>query len=436
MTHFRQAFLAELVKVGAPRSILTPGSSNVKGWRYVGAKKQLFVTFKNGATYRYDEVPVMVARALRRNKSAGRTVNRMVKAQGYTYEKVAVPVIDPLLSGMGSMGREIDRQIEKHETPINVALGAALGGGLGVPVGAMAGGALQSYRIGKKLQHPKASAGALRRMLHAGRRLPKGEELARQIRKAINRGVLIGGGGGLAAGGLMGYQIAKALKRAREAKEGQEKRANGDMIAYFRDHPDKYEAWKNRQLAEARRKRSRGNPRWGKRLTARERFVISRSGSTKKASAIDCLEDRITRKRRLIAKLAGAAKKQVTWNGLKMKLEYLTGDKRSGVNGQTGEKWERTMRDNYGYIPGTMGQGADGEAIDIYLADEPVEGQIYRIKQKKRDGSYDEDKYMVGYESADQARAAFLRNMPEWAFGSMSGMSTDSFRQLVGQEAA
>lgn len=70
-------------------STLTPESTNVRGYRYDPDGQQLFVTFKSGSTYRYDDVPPGVARSLGRNKSAGRTINRLVKAKGYSYEKVA-----------------------------------------------------------------------------------------------------------------------------------------------------------------------------------------------------------------------------------------------------------------------------------------------------------------------------------------------------------
>ena len=144
--------------------------------------------------------------------------------------------------------------------------------------------------------------------------------------------------------------------------------------------------------------------------------------------------EKVRQRRRQIEKMAGAAKKTLTWNGLTMKFEYLTGDTRSGVNGTTGKKWSRTMRDNYGYMPGTYGKGADGEALDVYFPDKPVDGPVYRLDQKKKDGSFDEHKYFVGYGSAEDARKAFRRNMPEWAMGPMTSMPLRSFRRLVGQK--
>lgn len=220
--------------------------------------------------------------------------------------------------------------------------------------------------------------------------------------------------------------------------------------------------------------KAKKKPLWGKRLSAKERFVLSRGGSMKKGAGPSqdvssklpstpvpkkvvmnlaakaekvafpaevnpsmSILHRMVGKRREIAKLAGIAKKQITCQGVTLKLEHLKGDVRSGTNGSTGESWSRKMHDHYGYVPGTSGKGADGKAIDVYL--NPDEGSrdeachVYKIRQKKRTGEYDEDKFMVGYSSADAAKKAFLRNMPEWAFGSMNSVPLTSFKKLVGQ---
>ena len=139
---------------------------------------------------------------------------------------------------------------------------------------------------------------------------------------------------------------------------------------------------------------------------------------------------------RTLSKLAGQAKKQVTWQGLPLKLEHEKGDERSGVNGATGKKWSRVMKDHYGYVPGTYGKGADGDAIDIYLnpdAGDEAAKAVYKVRQKKKTGEYDEDKFMIGYASAQDAKKAFLRNMPAWAFGSMTSTPFNSFKSMVGQ---
>lgn len=134
-----------------------------------------------------------------------------------------------------------------------------------------------------------------------------------------------------------------------------------------------------------------------------------------------------------IKKKAGVAKKTMTVDGLQMKLEYLCGDTRF-----KGRPHERKVKDHYGYMPGTFGKGADGECIDVYvnpkLEKGMLIGKVYKVKQlKKGTGEYDEDKFMVGYGSAHAAKGAFMRNMPNWAFGGMTSMAPDAFRKLVGQ---
>lgn len=137
------------------------------------------------------------------------------------------------------------------------------------------------------------------------------------------------------------------------------------------------------------------------------------------------------RKRRL-NKIAGAAKKQITWDGLKMKLEEVPGDTRTGTN-REGKSWSRKMYDSYGYVPGTYGKGADGEAIDIWLAKTPVDGPVFEIRQNHRGGGYDESKFQIGFGTAAAAKKSYLRHMPSWAFGSMASMPMDKFKKIVGQ---
>lgn len=144
-------------------------------------------------------------------------------------------------------------------------------------------------------------------------------------------------------------------------------------------------------------------------------------------------EERRKREKKLVQsiKTAGPVKRQVTIDGLRMKLEYEKGDVRF-----KGKPHERKVHDHYGFIPGTSGMGEDGEAIDVYMNPKPTPplGPVYRVKQlKKKTGAFDESKYMVGYDSAAQAKKAFLRNMPGWAFGSMVSESLEAFRKKVGQ---
>jgi len=123
-------------------------------------------------------------------------------------------------------------------------------------------------------------------------------------------------------------------------------------------------------------------------------------------------------------KRGGAVKRQKTIKGLCMKLELEPGDIRSGTSPE-GKKWEKKMSLAYGHIPKTVGD--DGETVDIYLKEDGAFDHVYVVRQKKRDGSHDEDKCMVGFDSKDAAKDAYEKHGPEWGFGSLKELTWDEF---------
>ena len=167
-------------------------------------------------------------------------------------------------------------------------------------------------------------------------------------------------------------------------------------------------------------------------LDDENRMVRHPDAVTKHASAPAGAES-IVSSFRAMAKVAGVAKKQITWQGLPMKIEHEPGDVRKGTH-KDGTSWERTMYDSYGYIPGTKGKAADGDAIDVYFSHAPVDGPVFEIRQLKKDTkTYDESKFMVGFGSAEEAKRAYLRHMPAWAFGELSpvGKTFDDFKTYL-----
>lgn len=282
MDPFIRGFADELAKTGAAaaRSILTPQSSNVRGFRYDPGTRELFITYKGGGTYRYADVPSAAARSLGRAKSVGKAVNKHIKGGGYAYEKIGA------ISWRAWGGEILDRALEKI-------------------FGIRREGYVAGHQRERRQQKKHASA-------------PIGAE---------------------------------------------------SITASFRS----------------------------------------------------------------MRKIAGVAKKQITWQGLPMKIEHEPGDIRSGKS-KDGKIWERKMYDSYGYIPGTKGKAADGDAIDVYFSHEPVDGPVFMVRQVKKDtGEYDEDKYMVGFGSFSDAKAAYLRHMPAWAYGTMSqiGKSFEDFKSYL-----
>lgn len=91
-----------------------------------------------------------------------------------------------------------------------------------------------------------------------------------------------------------------------------------------------------------------------------------------------------------------------------------------------------TMKYDYGYIQGAL--GADGDCVDVYLGSDESAKWVYVIHQNKKPDfvDYDEDKVMIGWTSADTARAAYIEQYnDERFFGGMSMMSVEVFRRKI-----
>lgn len=109
-------------------------------------------------------------------------------------------------------------------------------------------------------------------------------------------------------------------------------------------------------------------------------------------------------------------------------IENAKGSTRSGKDAD-GKEWSVTMNNTYGYIRGT--EGVDGDHIDIYLSDDPSNGNVFVIDQVKADGTFDEHKVMYGFASAEEARDNYLANYSEgWTgLGTISEVTKDEFKK-------
>jgi hypothetical protein len=143
------------------------------------------------------------------------------------------------------------------------------------------------------------------------------------------------------------------------------------------------------------------------------------------------LAERSARLKATLTKLAGGkVKRQTTFDGITCKIEFDPGDTRTGVNKKTGEKWSKTMKASYGYIPKTKGE--DGEAVDIYLRKDPQPlSDAYVVHQIKEDGSPDEDKVMLGYASKDEAISSYKQHTPPKFLGSVTVLSGEELNHYL-----
>lgn len=129
-------------------------------------------------------------------------------------------------------------------------------------------------------------------------------------------------------------------------------------------------------------------------------------------------------------KLAG----RMTFQGLDISLEHHAGDVREWHD-RHGESGRTTMLWPYGYIRGT--EGADGEHVDVFIGPNPASKMAYVVHQRKKgaDGTFsgfDEDKCLLGFSNADEAKAAYLAHYDDPRFfGSMDELPMEAFKRKV-----
>lgn len=117
--------------------------------------------------------------------------------------------------------------------------------------------------------------------------------------------------------------------------------------------------------------------------------------------------------------------------GLPIKIEYRKGSTRTGT-GKDGKKWSRLMHADYGHIKKT--KGSDGEELDVYVGPHDGSTTVYAIDQRKAPEfkKHDEQKFMLGFLTADDAKKTYLKHYPSPKFfGGMTTMSLDDFKAKV-----
>ncbi|MCR4772746.1 MAG: hypothetical protein K5854_00100, partial [Prevotella sp.] len=131
-------------------------------------------------------------------------------------------------------------------------------------------------------------------------------------------------------------------------------------------------------------------------------------------------------------KEAGNYKKgHIKFDGYDITIENPKGSVRRGTDAD-GKAWETEMHNTYGYIRGT--EGVDGDHIDVYLSDDPTHGNVFVIDQVNPEtGEFDEHKVMYGFDSAEEARNAYLSNYTkDWkGLGNITEVSKEEFKKWI-----
>lgn len=131
-------------------------------------------------------------------------------------------------------------------------------------------------------------------------------------------------------------------------------------------------------------------------------------------------------------KKAGNYKKEhVRWHGLDLAIETQAGTMRRGVDAN-GKPWAVQLAYDYGYFKRT--EGADGDAVDAFIGANLTGDKVFIVNQRNGKGGFDEHKVMLGFESAEAARAGYLANYSKgWKQfdPDLVEMSVDQFRDWL-----
>lgn len=131
-------------------------------------------------------------------------------------------------------------------------------------------------------------------------------------------------------------------------------------------------------------------------------------------------------------------RRQVDWNGVPVDVEWPRGSTREYTDENGEVTFSKNMYCDYGYVRGT--DSSDGEEMDVYLGNAKDADTVYVVDQlvTKEDhesggepGDHDEWKYMLGFESEEEAQKAYELHMTEDHFGGVYELPFDQFLEMI-----
>ena len=98
-------------------------------------------------------------------------------------------------------------------------------------------------------------------------------------------------------------------------------------------------------------------------------------------------------------------KKHMRFCNCDIAIENRKGSVRSGTD-PDGKEWSVKMPFDYGYIKRT--NGADGDAVDVFVGPDKKSERIFTINQTDDKGKFDEHKVMMGFTDKKDAEKGYL----------------------------
>ena len=120
---------------------------------------------------------------------------------------------------------------------------------------------------------------------------------------------------------------------------------------------------------------------------------------------------------------------RVRIHGLDIAIENPKGSYRLGKD-KNGKSWKCLMHNDYGYFSHTLGK--DGDAVDVFIGNNLDSKSIFAIDQKIG-SKFDETKVMLGFNSEEEAKNAYLSNYEkDWkGFWKITEVTIDDFKKWL-----
>jgi len=122
-------------------------------------------------------------------------------------------------------------------------------------------------------------------------------------------------------------------------------------------------------------------------------------------------------------------------HGLRISIENPRGSIRSGVS-KDGKKWSNTLTHDYGYVRESCAN--DSDCIDVFLSPRFRTAKVVHIIDQvdPKTGKFDEHKCMIGWDSQEEAKKAYLSNYEKgWqGLGDVVTLTMAGFKKWVYDE--
>lgn len=117
------------------------------------------------------------------------------------------------------------------------------------------------------------------------------------------------------------------------------------------------------------------------------------------------------------------------FQGMPISIENRAGSNRYWHDPNSDERGKTKMEYPYGYVRGTL--GVDGDEVDVFLGPNKESDKVFVVTQMQRFEfeDVDEQKVMLGFDNAIEAKTAYLKHYDNARFfGDMKEMTVEEFK--------